>query len=77
MKQKVERQVFEQSKSYTHGVQNDLGKYFKEYQELKQAGNTGSIYAMESVINMRFSDVDPSSLSNPAVGEWLVMMRGY
>lgn len=69
----VERKVFENTKSYTHGIQQDLGKYYGEYQAADDAGKA----AIKATILIRFAEVDGSKLQNPQLRQFLTEMRGY
>lgn len=69
----VEREVFENTKSYLHGVQQDLGKYYHEYQ--KATGSERE--AIRATIQMRFAEVDANKIQNPQVRMFLTQMRGY
>ena len=73
MSRDVERKVFENTKSYTHGIQQDLGKYYGEYQSADDSGKA----AIKATIKMRFAEVDGSKLQNPQIRQFLTDMRGY
>lgn len=69
----VRRDVFENTKSYLHGVQQDLGKYYLEYQEADEDGKA----AIKTTIQMRFAEVDVSKLQSPKLQQFLIQTRGY
>lgn len=69
----IRREIFENTKSYTHGVQQDLGKYYREYQ---LADNDGRA-VIRATINMRFAEVDASKLQSVQLQNFLREMRGY
>lgn len=69
----VERKVFENTKSYLHGVQQDLGKYYLEYQNADESGKQ----AIRATIQMRFGEVDASKLQSPQLKSFLQTTRGY
>jgi hypothetical protein len=71
--QNVERQVFENTKSYLHGVQQDLGKYYLEYQNADENGKQ----AIRATIQMRFAEVDTEKLQSRKLKEFLILARGY
>lgn len=73
MKKNVEREVFENTKSYLHAAQQDLGKYYREH----QAGSPDEKRAIKAVINMRFAELDVSKLQSPQLRTFLRSMRGY
>ena len=71
--QNVERQIFENTKSYVQGVQQDLGKYYLEYQK----GTGEEKAAIRATIQMRFAEVDSSKLQSPQLRAFLTTTRGY
>lgn len=71
--QNVDRQVFESTKSYTHGVQADLGKYFNEYQK----ANAERKETLKAVIRARFPSINASNIQNPVMRSFLIQARGY
>ena len=70
----IRREVFEETKSYNHGVAQDLGKYFQEYQE---AGTEREKEVIRSVVRMRFAEYDAENLQNDELKRFLKNMRGY
>jgi hypothetical protein len=72
-RENVRREVFENTKSYLHGVQQDLGKYYLEYQSSDESGKA----AIRATIQMRFAEVDEDKLQNEDLRNFLVNMRGY
>lgn len=73
MSRDVERKVFENTKSYMHGIQQDLGKYYGEYQAADDAG----MATIKATIRVRFPEVDANKLTNPTLRQFLVDMRGF
>jgi len=73
MVKNVEREVFENTKSYIQGVQQDLGKYYLEYQK----GTQSEKGAIRATIQMRFAEVDSSKLQSPQLRAFLTQTRGY
>jgi hypothetical protein len=67
------REVFENTKSYLHGVQQDLGKYYLEYQKADTDGKE----AIRATIQMRFAEVDVSKIRPVKLQTFLTNMRGY
>ncbi len=72
-RENVRREVFENTKSYLHGAQQDLGKYFNEYQSASEDEKE----AIRITIQMRFAELDEGKIQNPRVRDFLVRMRGY
>jgi hypothetical protein len=72
-RENIRREVFENTKSYLHGIQQDLGKYHLEYQK----ANTDDRAAIKSTIRMRFAEVDVAKLQSPQLRTFLTNMRGY
>ena len=68
----IQREVFENTKSYIHGVQQDLGKYYHEYQNADAAGKD----VIAATIRMRFAEVDAKKLQ-PNLKQFLIQTRGY
>jgi len=70
-KANIQREIFEQSKSYTHGKIQDLAKYYEEHQtsEDKQS--------IESLIKMNFSDFDANKINALKLRQFLINVRGY
>ena len=68
------REVFESTKSYIQGVQQDLGKYYLEYQKAESEKDREAIKA---TIQMRFAEVDAGKLQSLQLRRFLVRMRGY
>ena len=73
MKRDIDREVFENTKSYLHAVQQDLGKYYHEYQTTSEAGKS----VIESTIRIRFAEVDASKLQSKELRTFLKKTRGY
>ena len=71
--QDVRRDVFENTKSYLHGIQQDLGKYYLEY----QTADTDEKEAIRATIQMRFGEVDANKLQSPQLRNFLISTRGY
>ena len=72
--QNVERKVFEETKSYVHGKNEDLAKYFEEYQKAKSAADRQII---QEFVKMRFSEFKAENINSPRLRQFLVAMRGY
>ena len=70
----VDRAVFENTKSYLHGVQQDLGKYYDEYRNAKSEDEKEVI---REVIKARFAEVDPAKIQSLELRRFLIAMRGY
>lgn len=72
-RENIRREVFENTKSYVQGVQQDLGKYYDEYQRADEQRKQ----TIKKVIQMRFPEVDASKLQSPQLRQFLTNMRGY
>jgi hypothetical protein len=69
----VEREVFENTKSFNHGKVQDLVKYYEEYTK-------ASIDEKESIrqlILMNFANFDSNKITNSALKSFLISQRGY
>lgn len=73
LKQNVQREVFEETKSYTHGKIQDLGKYYREYQSASVDEKT----ALRSVVRTRFAEFNENNINNDELRSFLIEMRGY
>jgi hypothetical protein len=69
----VEREVFEATKSYSHGLIQDLGKYYSEYLNCDEKEKEG----FRNIIIMRFAEFDESKIKNRELRQFLIRMRGY
>jgi hypothetical protein len=72
--QNVQREVFEQTKSYSNGMTADLAKYYSEYQVSSSPEDKRAIKALVSV---RFSNFDKSVVNEPALVQFLMECRGF
>ena len=70
----VRRDVWESTKSYTHGVQSDLGKYMEEYNKATSADDKEAI---RQVIKSRFPSIPADRIQNEVLRNFLINMRGY
>lgn len=73
MEKNIQREVFENTKSYLHGVQQDLGKYYYEYQTADEAEKE----AIRATIRMRFAEVDVNKLQSKELQMFLKKTRGH
>ena len=72
LREDIKRDVFENTKSYLHGVQQDLGKYYLEHRN----GSEDEKAAIKATILMRFAEVDADKLQSPQLRSFLTDMRG-
>jgi len=70
----IDRTVFENTQSYTHGKIQDLAKYYEEYTKTESKENREAI---KSLIVMRFAEFDKSKINSPVLHQFLTNMRGY
>jgi hypothetical protein len=70
----VDREVFENTKSYVHGKTQDLAKYYREYQETEDMEDKAAIQEM---IVMQFAEFDSKNVKNESLRRFLVNMRGF
>jgi len=61
-KQNIEREVFENTKSFNEAKQQELVKYRFEWQKAKGKGDTHTMNAIESAVRHSFGDYDASRL---------------
>jgi len=72
--QNVEREVFEETKSYTHGKIQDLAKYYKEYNDSDSTENKQTI---ELLIQSQFAEFDATNIRSQKLRTFLTNVRGY
>ncbi|MHA2179843.1 MAG: hypothetical protein ACXAAH_00315 [Promethearchaeota archaeon] len=71
--QDVERKVFEQTKSYTHGKIQDLASYYHEYKKSSQDEKL----IIANVIKSQFADFEASKIREESLKSFLIEIRGY
>jgi len=64
--QSVERKVFQNTKSYDFGVQQDLAKYHYEWIKADPIGKK----AIENVVRQRFAEYPPNRIKSPKLKRW-------
>ena len=70
----IDREVFENTKSYTQGMIRDLAKYYEEYQK---AQDNESRMAIVNLIKLNYSSFDESKITNDRLKYFLTEIRGY
>lgn len=73
-KENVKREVFENTKSYTHGKVQDLAKHYEEY---VKSDDVTEKAAIESIIKMQFANFNSDVIDNHQLKSFLVSVRGY
>lgn len=68
----AKREVFEESKSYTHGKIQDLAKYYEEWQKKPEDHD-----AIEGLIKMNFAEFDAEKIKPLKLRAFLKEVRGY
>ena len=71
----VQREVYEESKSYVHGKIQDLAKYYREYND--PATTPQEKKALESVLRSQFADMTADNIREDDLRRFLVKIRGY
>ena len=69
----VERENFERSKSYSHGMTADLAKYYGEWGNADEQAKK----VVEAVVRDRFADFDADLVKSDELREFLKKCRGY
>jgi hypothetical protein len=72
MKEDARREVYEETKSYTHGMTQTLAKHKYEW-DTKPANRK----AIESVIRSQYADFDASNIREEGLKSFLIRIRGY
>lgn len=73
-RENIRREVFENTKSYTHGVIQDLGKYYAEYQK---AATMEEKQTIQTVVRTRFSEFDATKIQSTELRNFFINCRGY
>lgn len=68
----VQRETFEQSKSYVHGKIQDLSKWYLECKE-----DPEKLPVIKNMVQAQFSDFDAGKIDSVAIRQFLIEMRGY
>lgn len=63
----VEREIFEQTRSYVHGKQQDLARFRHEW----MLGDDTEKKAIESTIRVMFAEIDPAMINDPDLRAFL------
>lgn len=71
--QNVERETFENSKSYVHGMTQDLAKKYEEF--LKGSKEEQGI--IKNVIQSTFASFDAEKIESSSLRLFLIDQRGY
>lgn len=74
MQENIRREVFENTKSYVHGVEQDLGKYYDEY---RKAETDADREAVRQIVLVRFAEFDENKIQSQGLRNFLCQMRGY
>ena len=72
-KENIRREIFENTKSYTHGKIQDLAKLYQEYQKADPDGKE----TIKTLVQSQFSDFDAEKINNYKLQIFLTNMRGY
>ena len=72
--QNIQREVFENTKSYTHGKIQDLARYYRQY---KQAKSDADRDAIAEVIRLQFANFDANRIPSFKLRNFLTNIRGY
>lgn len=71
--QNVERKVFENTKSYSHGKIQDLAKYYEEYQKSDEVEKE----TIAELIRMNFANFNSEHIQNYKLKMFLTEIRGF
>ena len=69
----IDREIYEQSKSYIHGKLQDLAKYYEEYQNADLSGKE----VIHNMIQLNFAEFEVKHIDNDKLKVFFVEMRGY
>jgi len=73
-RENIRREIFEETKSYTHGKIQDLAKYYGEWTKAESLEDKESI---EQIIKMQFAEFDAENIKVPKLKQFLTNTRGY
>lgn len=73
-KENIRREIFENTKSYSHGKQMDLARYYEEYQKAESEKDKELI---ANLIKMQFGSFDDSQITNNQLKQFLITIRGF
>lgn len=73
-KANIEREVFEQTKSYTHGKIQGLAKLYGEYQDAETQVDKAVI---ENIIIIQFAEFDETKIKSKKLREFLIKTRRF
>lgn len=69
----IDREIYEQSKSYVHGKLQDLAKYYEEYQKSDETEKK----AIRNLIQINFAEFNEKHIENDKLKTFFKEMRGY
>lgn len=69
----IDREIYEQSKSYVHGKLGDLAKYYEEYHKADDQGKE----VIRNMIQLNFSEFDSKLINNDKLKTFFIEMRGF
>jgi len=69
----VDRQVFENTKSYTYGKVQELAKYYAEYQKASYEDKR----TIKKLIVINFANFDADKIQSPTLRRFLIIQRGF
>lgn len=71
----VNREIFENTKSYTHGKTQDLAKYYEAYNIA--TANQEDQDTLSELVKIQFADFDAAVIRNVKLRNFLINVRGY
>ena len=72
MKEDARREVYEETKSYTHGMTQALAKHKYEWDTKPENRK-----AIEGVVRSQFADFDATNIREEGLRKFLTKIRGY
>jgi hypothetical protein len=70
----VKREIFENTKSYTHGKTQDLAKYYEAYTTSTEQEDKDTL---AELVKMNFADFDVTVIRSIKLRNFLTNIRGY
>ena len=71
--QSIQRQVFEETKSYVYGNIKDIAKYHEEYLKADKEGKK----IIANIVKERFPNFDANKIHSYTLKQWFIHVRGY
>jgi len=72
--QNVEREIFDETKSYVHGKNQDLARYYRQYTMSKDEDERSKIAGF---IRLEFGEFPAKNINDQTLRSFLIRIRGF